>query len=126
MLALHTTTAHSETKPDLNFLIVFNWEDKKGVEQKRKIIKKVSAEWKEIGRLIGLDEPDLTRFKNLEQSDIYECCVRVFNHWINNDGYLPKYPLSWKGLYDILCDIDHKALANDLEVALASKGVHLH
>ena len=96
------------------------------MELKRKIIKKVSDKWKEIGRLVGLDEPDLTRFKKLEQSDIYECCVRVFRHWIDSDGYSPKYPLSWKGLHDLLYDIDHEALANDLKAALASKGVHLH
>ena len=97
-----------------------------GQERCRAETKEVSTEWKEIGRLVGLDEPDLTRFKKLEQSDIYECCVRVFRHWIDNDGYSPKYPLSWKGLHDLLYDIDHEALANDLKLTLASKGVHLH
>ena len=34
------------------------------MEQKRKIIKKVSTEWKEIGRLVGLDEPDSKSLNN--------------------------------------------------------------
>ena len=50
-------------------------------------------------------------------------CYRVFDHWVNNDGYPPNYPLSWKGVYDVLCAIDHRGTANNMKKVLNSQGM---
>lgn len=120
---MHFLSAAS--KPDLSFLTLFKWKDGQGVVQRLRIIKKVSAEWRELGRLIGFGAADLRRIDRLEHLDNVECCVDVFNHWIDNDGHPTNYPLTWQGLYDLLCDIEHDTVASYMKMALVSRGVSI-
>lgn len=57
--------------------------------------------------------------------DSYRCCTDVFNHWIQNDGHRPNYPLSWQGLYDLLCNIEHRSAAEDMKRKLSKDGIHI-
>ena len=62
----------------------------------------------------------LDNYERKEMLDNITCCTRVFDQWIKNDG-TSKYPLSWKGVYDALCAIEHCGTANDMKSSLASK-----
>lgn len=105
----------SESKPDLKSLVLFKWKDENGVQQKERVIKRVSADWRDIGILLGLSVAELKEYTTLES-------VGVFNYWIENGGH-PDYPLSWEGLCDLLCDIDHDNIADNVKAALASQGL---
>jgi hypothetical protein len=111
--------------PDLEFLTLFKWKDAQGVQRELRITSTVSDKWRDLGSRVGLITAQLERFKSRSLRDNDECCVHVFTHWYNNDGY-GGYPLTWKGLYDLLCDIKHKKVAKDLEAALGSCGVSIH
>lgn len=52
-------------------------------------------------------------------------CERVFDHWVNNDGHPPNYPLSWKGVYDVLSAVDHRGTANNMKEELNSRGIQI-
>jgi hypothetical protein len=119
-------TSGGKLVPDLEFLTLFKWKDAQGVEQELRIVSTVSAKWRELGFLVGLISPELDGFDRRSLHNNFECCVHVFSHWCSNDGHPPKYPLNWKGLYDLLCDAKHKTVAKDLEEALASRGVSIH
>jgi ankyrin len=111
--------------PDLEFLTLFKWRDAHGAEQELRIVSTVSAKWRELGLLVGLISSELEGFDRKSLHHNFDCCVHVFTHWFNNGGHPPKYPLSWKGLFDLLCDIKYRTIANDLEAALASRGVNI-
>ncbi len=91
-----------------------------------KICSRVSAKWRDLGKLVGLGYSDFDRFSKIEQNDPLICCDRVFDAWINKGGHGGRYPLTWQGLYNLLSDIEHQGVASDLETALnASLGVHI-
>ena len=77
------------------------------------IIAKVSSQWKDIGIRTGQAD----KLHNYERRAIHgdqECCVRVFEAWIINGGSPPKYPMTWQGLYYLLCDVGRRGTANEL------------
>ena len=76
----------------------------------------------DIGLRFGLSMNILDGFRTKEMLDNTGCCVRVFDSWINNGG-TDKYPDTWKGVYDVLCDIGHRGTANDMKADLAKAGI---
>ena len=58
------------------------------------VLSKVSSEWRNLGLLFGQSTSDLDNFRSKAMLDNKECCERVFDKWINDDGSL-HYPLSW-------------------------------
>ena len=90
-----------------------------------KILTKISTNWRTIGIHFGLSLAELDNFERRAMLDNYRCCTDVFNHWIQNDGHEPKYPLSWRGLYDLLCHIEHRSTAEDLRRKLSNDGIRI-
>ena len=76
------------------------------------VLKKVSSQWRTIGIRTGQAD-SLDNYQQMAMLDNTVCCQKVFQAWINNGGH-EKYPLTWQGLYDILCDIDHRGIANEI------------
>ena len=81
------------------------------------VLSKVSSEWRHLGLLFGQSTSDLDNFKSKAMLDNKECCERVFDKWINDDGSL-HYPLSWKELFKVLRKIGHGRTAMDIEEKL--------
>ena len=81
------------------------------------VISKVNSEWRQLGLLFGQSTSDLDNFKSKAMLDNKECCERVFDKWINDDGSL-HYPLSWEGLFKVLRKIGHGRTAMDIEEKL--------
>lgn len=86
------------------------------------VIKKVSFKWHLLGLRLGQDLGELDNYGKESFSDYCTCCVRVFSHWIGNDGYPPDYPLSWEGVYNVLVAIDQSGVAEKMKKELAKKG----
>ena len=81
------------------------------------VLSQVSSKWWHLGLLFGQSTSDLDNFKSKAMLDNKECCERVFDKWINDDGSL-HYPLSWEGLFKVLCKIGHGRTAIDIEKKL--------
>jgi hypothetical protein len=80
------------------------------------IISKVSSQWRPLGLRFGLSTNTLDGYEKKAMLDNDTCCEKVFDHWINNGGHPPTYPLSWKGLHAVLCDIGHRGTAQELNL----------
>ena len=76
------------------------------------VIMKVSPKWRRIGILFGMHQSELNNYASRELDNI-TCCTQVFDAWIKCGG-TGTYPASWDGLYQILCDIDHRGTANEM------------
>jgi hypothetical protein len=82
------------------------------VEDLVDIAQKVSNKWREIGFLTGQENfIDGYETKSLKDSTL--CCQWVFKKWIDDDG-CKDYPITWQGLYDLLCDVGYRGMANKL------------
>jgi hypothetical protein len=56
----------------------------------------------------------LDNYERRAMLDNNTCCERVFSEWIDNDG-TELYPVTWKGVYDVLCAIGHRGIANRMK-----------
>ena len=82
----------------------------------------VCGQWRIIGIRTGQsDHLDSYAMKALNDHDV--CCERVFRVWIDKGGHPPKYLHTWQGLYDLLCDIKHDGIANEMADEKAKDGV---
>ena len=104
-------TSYTESKPTLEILIQLG------------IINRVYAKWRQLGVRLGQSMGDLDNYERKEMFDKIKCCMRVFDSWINSGG-TSVYPLSWKGVYDVLCDIDDQGTAEDMKSAVATMEIH--
>ena len=82
----------------------------------------VCGKWRKIGIRTGQSDR-LDGYATKALNDIDECCERVFRVWIAKGGHPPKYPHTWQGLYDLLCDIKHDGIANKMADEKAEDGV---
>ena len=75
------------------------------------VIDKVDSEWRMIAILTG-QEDDLNGIWTQSMLDIKCACRIAFKKWIDKGGHAPNYPLTWQGLYDLLCKVGHDGIAN--------------
>ena len=71
---------------------------------------RVKDKWPDIGTRTGQSN-DLETIRTKTMLNNKDACREVFAVWIDKDGH-PKYPLTWQGLYDLLCDVGHRNIAN--------------
>ena len=109
--------------PRLDTLTLITWVDGEEREQRLEVIKTISAQWRQIGLLLGQILSELDSYQRMENNSNVGCCTRVFSRWINNNGHPPKYPLSWEGLEGLLRDIEHGRAADNLKNGLACMGI---
>ena len=77
----------------------------------RLVVPHVSHQWRDIG--INLDiHPDRLDVVAADCSqDELECCMKVFNFWLNGEG---KGPKTWNTVLDVLCTIGCSHLAESV------------
>jgi hypothetical protein len=80
------------------------------------LLNNAKGSWVQIAGLLGqaAEVQTITR-KNMMND--YSCCSDVFQAWINNAG-TKDYPVSWKGLHDVLChgNVGLRGIADDLGI----------
>ena len=106
----------------MGLLTLLNWTDANGQKQRLEIVQTVNAKWRTIGLLLGQSVGDLDVYER-HGGPVDDCCSRIFDRWINNNGYPPEYPLSWESLKNLLRDVQHSSAADTLKRALSSKGI---
>ena len=112
-------SSFSGLPPTLAELALLKWKDEKGNVCRFKLMNLVSNVWWKTGILLGLNPAEL---QNIEQqsSKNEQRLALVLTQWIDNDGHPPQYPLSWDGVYELLCDLDKNSAAEELRRAMDS------
>lgn len=85
------------------------------------IVEKVSPDWRRIGCLLGQSQSALDNYERQEMRNTITCCTKVFDHWINDNGS-KNYPLSWNGVNQLLCKIEHRGTAQEMKTSLHTQG----
>ena len=115
------TLIHADRVPTLENMALIKWTNDKGVDCRFSLFDKVSTTWQDTGTRL-----ETSNLKNLEM-DYRDCQTRfmyVMEDWINKNG-TSDYPYSWKGLIELLKDVERDAVATELTKVLKSKGVTL-
>ena len=94
-------------------------------KQALRLLQYLAPKWRNIGEILGLRRAVIETIENPGSGTRPEDCIRnVFAKWLDNAPQLPRYsryPLTWRGLHNLLLDSEHSAAANELAIALRSK-----
>ena len=78
-----------------------------------------------MGEILGLNRAVIQAIENPGSGRDPEDCIRqVFVKWLDNAPQLPnycQYPLTWRGLHNLLLDSDNGEAAVELKIALSSQ-----
>ena len=77
---------------------------------------KIADKWRDLGRLVLIEEAQLEGFARKYQNDINECCRAVLTKWQENPP--PDYPATWGGLIELLEDCQLPEVVKELKEAL--------
>lgn len=89
----------SPARPNLANLTQITWTNKKGKQETFRLQQSICDKWIEIGDLIGVPPSFIAIWMN---KDALERIRNVLRYWLANLGNT--YPISWKGLYQLLED----------------------
>ena len=81
-------------------------------DNKFQLLSEVAVHWKRIAEVLGLDDVELITTQHKDNVD--EQVRQVFRRWLENASELPwseHYPLSWRGLNELLIDSDLAEIA---------------
>ena len=94
-------------------------------KQDLRLLQCLAMKWKRVGEILGLHRALIQNIENPGSRKCPEDCIRqVFVKWLDNASQLPNYslyPLTWRGLYNLLSDSEHGEAASELKVALSSQ-----
>lgn len=107
----------------MHLLLLIKWRaSTESCVNELRIVRDAAFCWERIGGLLALSSAELAGIrKKHNNGDPEECISDVFHKWLTNGGQLPNaasYPLTWKGLYCVLCNGDLYQLAQQLSEAL--------
>lgn len=105
--------------PSLIDLLLLTWEDDQGDTHRFRLLNLISGKWHQAGILLGHNSDSLINIKQ-KTVDNEERFQDVLSQWIDNDGYPPKYPLTWKGIFELLYDLGRGKIAEELKQALSA------
>ena len=87
-------------------------------KQDLRLLQCLATKWKRVGEIMGLHRAVI---QNIGSGSSPEDCIHeVFVKWLDNAPQL-KYPLTWRGLYNLLLASENSEAANELTVALSSQ-----
>ena len=90
----------------------------RGGEKKVQIIKEASHKWKDIASVISDDTNKIRVLEQQHPSDPHECLRQtLIDDFIDNKP--EDYSQDWKGLIELLDDVDLKTLADKIKYALS-------
>ena len=100
-------------------MVLLKYTDK-GKKEKLRIINEASHKWKDIANLICGDANVTTTLEQKYRGDPNECLRQTFiDYFINKNPQ--GYTQDWKGLIELLDDIDLETLAENVKYALDTK-----
>lgn len=96
--------------------MLIKYKDEKGEEIQLRIKESICNKWKDIGHLFKIKRSRLKAWATEYRDKPLDCIEEVMDYWFENPT--AEYPVSWKGLKDLLNDIQHCKIAEELEKAL--------
>ena len=102
--------------------MIFKYKEK-GEMKKLQIVRSACHRWKDIASLVCDKENFISMLDKKYRGDPEECLREVFIQYFI-DRKPRRYPQDWKGLIELLDDVDLERLAKDVEHALKSGGQH--
>lgn len=99
-------------------LQLIKWRDENGETREIYIIEKGSDKWTEIGDQFEIDRSVLRECEDRWQYNSARFRF-VLQKWLDNGG-TPSYQCTWNGLIEVLRDVRHTTLAEDIRNALMS------
>ena len=70
----------------------------------------MAAKWWMLGDLLGIETVENIKEEHRNMPEL--CCREIFVRWIRGEGV---QPCTWQKLIELIEDVGHKALANDLK-----------
>ena len=106
---------YTDELPTLDELLLLKYTNK-GKQHKLRIIKEASHKWKDIANLICGDANLTITLEDKCRGDPNECLKRTFiDYFINKKPQ--RYTQNWKGLIELLDDVDLETLAEKVKHA---------
>ena len=102
-------------------LTLIKWEDEDGEIQSFKLLEMISSKWWDAGIRLGLTIDALENYKQ-KTEDNDKRLEYIFWQWIDDNGH-QEYQLTWKGLSELLRDIDKDSAAEELIKVLENRGI---
>ena len=94
-------------------------------KQALRLLQCLAPKWRRVGEILGLHRAVIQTIENPRSGRDPEDCIRqVFVKWLDNATQLPnyrQYPLTWRGLHNLLLDSDNSEAAVELKTALSSQ-----
>ena len=80
-------------------------------------------EWKSLGIELGITPSKIKEIDINHRGQVANCRMALIMYWLESD-----VSSSWKKLIDVLSNIDHAVLADDIAATYLSKnkGIELH
>ena len=89
------------------------------------IAEQISSDYQTLGILVGISLSQVESYRQQSFMNTTHTCNFILDEWISKNGHPPMYPLTWKGLYNILCKMNFKKVAEKLKSELSIKGINL-
>ena len=106
----------------IKHLTLIKWKDDGGEVQQFYLTENIAHKWRTIGGLLGLTYFKLQNLADEHRDKPEECCRAVLGHWLENPP--SEYPITWRGLVDLLEDSRLGQVVSQLRNAL-SKAINL-
>ena len=108
---------HAGQTPTLNDLEMLKYVDK-GEDKKIRIINEASHKWRDIASLICSDTNKISLLEQQHRGDAKECLRQIFiENFISKKPQ--RYSQDWKGLIELLSDVDLETLAEKVKDAVS-------
>ena len=70
-----------------------------------------------MGIMLDITVDKLNAWDSKHRGDVTMCWGELMEHW-KNSGSTCKYPPSWEGLHELLCDIKYSVAAEEIKKAV--------
>ena len=97
--------------------MLIKWKDEQGHKHIYRLLDHVGTQWKRMGMILGISVDKLKAWNNMHHEDVNMCWGELMEHWESSGG-TRNYPFSWEGLYELLWDIEHSAVAKQIKKAV--------
>lgn len=77
------------------------------------------------GSYTGLKYAEIEIIHKDNSNDCVQCCHEVIAKWIARNGHV-KYPVAWKGICDLLNDLEYYHVEHILKEVLEIQGINMN
>ena len=121
---LPVSPTYLSIKVKARYLELIKWYEADGKLNRFYLKDKIANEWRVFGRLLGIEESQLSGIATQYHNDINECCRVVLTKWMENPPC--DYPSTWGGLIDLLEDSRLVQVTTELKDVLSKADVGEH